>query len=159
MNLGACRSVAPVTEHRSLHFVWLHVIAEYKFPLQWSQILCEISWRFSVRVPRSLRTDRSMRSLSGLQMNSQGNAWCYEWEQNTQIWPGWDPAFETACETQLYNSSRHQLSRMCWSHLWNLGNAGCRLMCFSLTKVFVPLLVFIWWLHFYVLRSEQRLFG
>lgn len=58
MNCGAYRSVAPVTEHRPLHFVGLHVTAQYKFPLQWLQILCEISQRFSVRVPCSSHRDQ-----------------------------------------------------------------------------------------------------
>lgn len=66
---------------------------------------------------------------------------------------------ETARETQLCNSSHHPFLCMCWSQLQNLGNAGCRLIFFDVTKMFVQLLVVIWWLHLYVLRSEQRWFG
>lgn len=143
------RSVAPVTEHRSLHFVWLHVIAQNKFPLQY-KFHEHVMWLLSINF--TLKWKSCVKSAEGFLficfvLCTQIDMFFVKTpdeftEQCLMLWVRTEhtnlgrlrssfwcvsESSETAYETQLCNSSRHQLSCICWSQLWNLGNAGCRL--------------------------------
>lgn len=111
-----------VPEHRSLHFVCLHVMAQYKFPLQWLQswvepaegflfvhlVLCTQTDTFFVETPDEFTGQCLMLWVRTEHTNLgrlRSSFWCVS------------ESSEIACETQLCNSSRRQLAWMSQSHL------------------------------------------